>query len=273
MNHITNVISRIFSVVANAKFPKGIQEFINKTYVKKFNIDMSEFDIPENYETLNGLFTRSFKKERYVNADNSTLVSLCDSWISECGKIVANDLIALQIKGFYYSVDSLLGDFAQKEEKAKLQDGVFANLYLSPADYHHYHAPCDMKIIKAWHIPGKLYPVNLKWLNKKASLFVENERVILECETANNAKIFLVFVGALNVGKMKFLFDDKLNTNIKDTTPTLYNYESLYVKKGEELGYFEMGSTVLFFGEKDKFELVAKQGAKIKFGEVLAKEI
>lgn len=270
MSHVTNVISRVFGKIATTKFPKSVQGFINRTYVKKLDLDMSEFEAPEHYETLNKLFTRDLKKQREFEVDDTILYAMSDSWISECGNITDN-LQALQIKGFSYSINELLGDFTLIEEKDRLKGGVYANFYLSPADYHHYHAPCNMKILKATHIPGKLFPVNLTWLNKKASLFVENERVVLECLYKNSIKFFLVFVGALNVGKMKFLFDETISTNIKTKESTLHVYDNLNVKQCEELGYFEMGSTVLFFGEKDRFKLVAKQNDKVKFVSKLAK--
>jgi transcription antitermination factor NusG len=93
------------------------------------------------------------------------------------------------------------------------------NFYLSPKDYHRYHAPCDFKLLKLIHVPGKLYPVNLKYLKKEFELFVQNERVILECE--RDGKIFyMVFVGALNVGQMVFEFENRVetNTNVKERT-------------------------------------------------------
>ena len=269
MSHITNIISRGFGRIATTKFPKSIQRFINKTYVKKLNLDMSEFEEPESYETLNKLFTRSLKKPREFKKDKNSIYAMCDCWVSECGKI-DNNLQAFQIKGFSYSINELFGDYILNKEKEKLIGGMYANLYLSPADYHHYHVPCDMKIVKAVHIPGRLYPVNLTWLNKKLSLFAENERVILECENEEKIKFFLVFVGALNVGKMRFYFDENINTNVKNDRQTLNIYENLYLKQCDNLGYFEMGSTVLFFGQKDKFSLNIKQGQKIKYNTILA---
>lgn len=270
--HITNIGSIIFGKFAKKKFPKALQNFINKTYVKKLNLDMSEFDTPESYSSLSELFIRDFKTPRNMEINNSIFYSMCDSLITECG-IIEDNFQVLQIKGFAYPVNQLLGNYTLASEKNRLKGGIFANLYLSPADYHHYHSPCDMKILKATHIPGKLYPVNLKWLNKKLNLFIENERVVLECETLNSAKFFLVFVGALNVGKIRFLFDENIQTNVKIKEQTLYIYDNLHVSQGEELGYFEMGSTVLFFGEKDKFQLSVKHNKKIKFAEELAKII
>ncbi|MDR1554843.1 MAG: phosphatidylserine decarboxylase [Campylobacteraceae bacterium] len=267
MFYITNVFSRIFGFFAAKRFPKKIQRFINENYVKAFNIDMSEFEAPQKYKNLNELFTRSFKTPRNITRNNKILISMCDALVSEEGIIKHNDLSALQIKGSPYSVNLLLGDYILAKEKKKLEGGIFVNLYLSPADYHHYHAPCYMKIIKAIHIPGKLYPVNLKWINKKAGIFTENERVVLECETKDGAKFFLIFVGALNVGKMRFCFDNNICTNIKDSTQILYTYKDLHVSQGDELGFFEMGSTVVFLGENGIFKSLTKCGEKVRFGD------
>ncbi|MDR1460443.1 MAG: phosphatidylserine decarboxylase [Campylobacteraceae bacterium] len=267
MRYATNIFSRIFGFLAAKRFPKKIQAFINKSYVKSFSIDMREFNKPQSYESLNTLFTRSFKVMRDVVKDDKALISMCDSLISEEGTIKRNDFTALQIKGSPYCVNSLLGDFILAKEKKKLEGGIFINLYLSPADYHRYHSPCYMKIIKAVHISGKLYPVNFKWLNKKAGIFTENERVILECETEDKDKFFLIFVGALNVGKMRFYFDENICTNLKEDSQTLYMYEDLYVSQGDELGFFEMGSTVVFLGESGVFKSLVKRDTKVKFGD------
>ncbi|MDR1285235.1 MAG: phosphatidylserine decarboxylase [Campylobacteraceae bacterium] len=267
MRYITNVFSRIFGFLASKRFPKKIQKFINESYVKLFNIDMGEFKTPQNYESLNALFTRSFIISRDFAKNDKVLISMCDSLISAEGTIKRNDFTALQIKGSSYCVNSLLGDFILTKEKKKLEGGIFINLYLSPADYHHYHSPCYMKIIKAVHIPGKLYPVNFKWLNKKAGIFTENERVVLECETKDADKFFLIFVGALNVGKMRFYFDENICTNAKETNQTLYMYKDLYVSQGDELGFFEMGSTVVFLGENKIFKSLVKCDTKVKFGD------
>jgi phosphatidylserine decarboxylase len=271
MRYITNVISRIFGFLAAKRFPKKMQNFINEKYVKYFDIDMSEFKKPQEYESLNALFVRSLKTPRSIVKNDKTLISMCDSLISEEGIIGRSDLSAFQIKGSSYSINALLGDFVIVKEKKKLEGGIFINLYLSPADYHHYHAPCDMKIIKATHIAGKLYPVNFKWLNKKAGIFTENERVVLECETKEKAKFFLIFIGALNVGRMRFHFDGNICTNAKENSQKFYTYKDLYVSQGDELGFFEMGSTVVFLGEKGIFKSLVKFGKKVKFGDEIIK--
>ncbi|MDR2635267.1 MAG: phosphatidylserine decarboxylase [Campylobacteraceae bacterium] len=262
---MTNGISRIFGVFAAVKFPRKIQTFINKTYIKIFKIDMSEFKEAAYYDSLGRLFTRDLVKKREFIKNENALISPCDALITELGTIEKGGLTALQIKGFSYSINLLLGSYTPRKDKEKLKNGLFINFYLSPSDYHHYHAPCDMRVLKATHIPGALYPVNLKWLNKKAELFCENERVVVECETALKSRFWLVFVGALNVGKIRFLFDENIATNVKKYEQSYFTYKNLNLFQGEEMGFFEMGSTIVFLGEKETFKALVKQGEKVKF--------
>lgn len=266
-NFKTSVISRIFGSIATKSFPSFLQIFINETYTKKMKVDLSEFDKAHTYKTLNKLFTRSLQKPRSIDKNPNIFISPCDGFISAYGKIKEN--LALQIKGFSYNVKSLLGDYIEQKEKDKLDGGSFINFYLSPKDYHRYHSPIDMTITKAVHIPGKLYPVNMKWLKKIDGLFIENERVVLECYTTENKLFYMVFVGALNVGKMCFTFDKNIQTNAKGSIPQCYTYPHLHVKKGAELGHFEMGSTIVMLFEKDSFDIKAKENLIIRFGQII----
>jgi len=198
-------------------------------------------------------------------------ISPCDSFISECGDIKEEK--ALQIKGHSYRVRKLLSDFIGKKHKDKLLDGQYINFYLSPKDYHRYHVPVDMRVSKAVHVIGKLYPVNFTWLKKIPELFVENERVILECYTKENRLFYMVCVGALNVGKMKFTFDKSIQTNANSSSQQLYMYDNLWLKKGDELGRFEMGSTIVMLFEKDMAALTCRRDQSIRFGEIIANKL
>ncbi len=264
----TSLISRLFGVFASTKFPKFIQNIINKSYVKFMEVDMREFRSVNQYESLNALFTRELAKKREFNADSKFFISPCDAFITRCGTISFGQ--ALQIKGFTYSVRELLGDKIKEDKKSRLEGGKFINFYLSPKDYHRYHAPIDMQVKRAIHIPGKLYPVNFKYLEKIPSLFIENERVILECKTEENGLFYMVFVGALNVGRMNFAFDERIKTNSSKRFATYYKYGDTFIKKGAELGYFEMGSTIVMFFEKELVNLTCQFGNHIKFGDTIA---
>ena len=267
----TSVISKLFGLFASAKFPKFIQNIINKNYVNLMKVDMSDFKNISTYDSLNALFTRKLVVKRDFNKDENNFISPCDGFITECGTISFG--LALQIKGFSYSVRELLGNKIREQSKDKLENGKFINFYLSPKDYHRYHSPIDMQIKKVIHIPGALYPVNLKWLNKVPNLFIENERVVLECETSDKKLFYMVFVGALNVGKMSFVFDERIQTNSKKRYITYYEYGDTFIKKGAELGTFEMGSTIVMFFEKDFINLTCKLEHNIKFGDEIARVI
>lgn len=268
-NMITSsVISRTFGRFASTKFPKFFQNLINKAYVSLMKVDLREFYDYSKYDSLNALFTRAFAKPRIFNQEKNNFIFPCDSFISECGTIDKHT--ALQIKGFSYNIYDLLGSKIDTRSRKKVDGGDYINFYLSPRDYHRYHTPIDMKIQKAVHIPGKLFPVNFKWLHKIPKLFVENERVILECKTIKDKIFYMVFVGALNVGKISFIFDERIQTNLALQTPTVYKYKDLFFEKGVELGRFEMGSTIVMFFEKDLVKLSCTSGEHIKFGDILA---
>ena len=264
--HITNIISQYFGGFAKTKFPSFIQKIINAGYVKFLKLDMSEFRNPKFYKSLNDLFTRELSIPRVINEDENSFISPTDSLITQAGKLEKD--LALQIKGMEYSVEEML-TFHCAKNFDKINNGEYMNFYLSPKDYHRYHAPVDFKVERLIHVPGKLYPVNIKYLNKQIDLFIENERVILEC--TNNGKLFyMVFVGALNVGQMVFTFEPKVETNSDVRDIQIYEYEDLEVKKGDCLGYFKMGSTVVMAWEEGFVKLENLLNQSVKFGQEIA---
>jgi phosphatidylserine decarboxylase len=173
-----------------------------------------------------------------------------------------------------YNAHDLIGDNFSKDEKNIVNNGQFINFYLSPKDYHRYHIPTDLKVIKAVHIPGKFYPVNIKSLKMRVNLFIENERVVILCEATNGKRFYMVLVSALNVGVMQVSFEPSIQTNATArTTPREYNFDDLYLKKGDDFGCFEMGSTIVILSEKDMFKLDAKVGDNVKYAQTIAKLI
>ena len=335
-------ISRIFGVIAAVKFPKFIQNFINRKYVEFFKIDMSEFDPPQSYASLNALFIRHLLRPREIAADETAFISPSDGVIFESG--CCADLRAFSVKGCEYSLSELLGRTFTASENGgavkNLDDGAvttngsgevgtgcakdagagmkfraaqvkiisdesgvqaeihsdeggasretsaenaqggentsgvnlsYANIYLSPRDYHHYHAPCDLSVLQALYIPADLYSVAKKLLLKIPNLYAKNERVILKCKMRNGGILWMVFVGALNVGKMRFDFDTRIQTNAcASRSEALYEYENLNFKKGDHLGNFELGSTIVLVAQSEflKFEISAD--TSVKFGQKIA---
>lgn len=268
---LTNKISKLFGLLAQKEFPPIVQNILNNLYVKITGVDLSEFHSAKYYKSLNALFTRELLKPREFSNDSKDIISPSDSLISEFGDL--HDNRALQIKGFGYSVDELLTTHIQEENLNKIKNGKFINFYLSPKDYHRYHVALNMKVTKAIHVPGLLYPVNFKYLKKVQNLFVKNERVILECFSDEGRVFYMILVGALNVGKMTLSFDDRIETNSDTKKIQVYEYEDLYLQKGDELGMFKMGSTVVMIFEKDFVKLKCKLMQKVSFGDTIATKV
>lgn len=266
---LTSIISQLFGKFAQTQFSSPVQSFINKSYVHLMGLDMSRFDEPSSYPTLNKLFTRAIKSPMDISADNTEVISPADSLITDFGHI--SDGNAYQIKGMSYSIEKLLGNYYQDHIET-LKDGCYANFYLSPKDYHRYHIPLDMRIKSATHIPGALYPVNMPLLKNKANLFIENERIVLECEVCDGKKMFIILVGALNVGSMTLIFDERVQTNIDSREIKHYIYDDINMKKGDLLGWFEMGSTIVMLSQIDTLYYGNIQtGQHVAFGEVIGK--
>lgn len=296
-------ISRIFGVIAAVKFPKFIQNFINRKYVEFFKIDMSEFDPPQSYASLNALFTRRLLSPREIAADETAFISPSDGVIFESG--CCADLRAFSVKGCEYSLSELLGrtftasesgatysasgvraeiysdessasretsaEDAQGGENTKGVNLSYANIYLSPRDYHHYHAPCDLSVLQALYIPADLYSVAKKFLLKIPNLYAKNERVILKCKMPSGGILWMVFVGALNVGKMRFDFDTRIQTNAcASRAEALYEYENLNFKKGDHLGNFELGSTIVLVAQSEFLKFETPTDTSVKFGQKIA---
>jgi len=266
--HYTSVISNGFGKFASKAFPSRIQHIINISYVKLMGLDMSAFKEPNAYPTLNKLFTRAFEIAPALPKDTTALISGVDALITDAGKIEKGK--AYQIKGMSYDIDRLFGEF-YSGLSGKVEGGEFINFYLSPKDYHRYHMPMTLKVLSLTHIPGKLYPVNFPLLRNMPDLFIENERVVIECEDEKGRTQVLVLVGALNVGKMVVTFEENIRTNSEIRAPKHYTYENLTLERGELFGWFEMGSTILTFSEKGSILPEVSINQKVSFTDVLGK--
>lgn len=252
---MNNFFSRLFGCFAHTEFPTPIQNFINSIYVALFNIDLSEFE-SISYPSLNALFTRKLKENRIFDINPNVLISPSDSLITELG--LSKEKKALQIKGMEYSIEELLGETLTKEM-------FYINLYLSPRDYHRYHAPCDLEIMELRYFGGDLMPVNMPSLQKNTNLFIRNERVVLKAKMPNQKILYFVAVGALNVGSIIFHCEPKIHTNAKRYNETYTYTNPKKVRKGEELGMFQMGSTIVLFIQDCNVSIQSNQ--KVKFAQ------
>lgn len=258
-----NKFSNYFGLVAHYKFPKWLQNTINNWYVNHFKIDMSEFNPVHSYDSLNALFTRKLKSPRIIG---SGIVSPSDGLSLECAK--GDNLRAYSIKSREYNIDELLGKSLKIDELSGKFD--YLNIYLSPRDYHHYHAPCDIQILSLEYTPGKLFSVANSALLKHNNLYAQNERVTLKIRLQNGKLAWMVFVGALNVGKMKFDFEPRITTNA-NLSAAFYEYNNLYLKSGEHIGNFELGSTIVIISQNGAINYTIKSDEPLKQGQSIGK--
>jgi phosphatidylserine decarboxylase len=264
-----NLVSNLMGKLVSIKWPKKMALFINKAFVGIFNININEAEKPlTEYETLQDLFIRRLKPGAREASQGDNIFSPCDGFLSVFGAIKDDELI--QAKGRMYSLLNLLED---KELSAKFKDGFFATIYLSPKDYHRFHMPVDGHINKTIYIPGALWPVN-KWaVNNIQDLFCQNERVIsLVSPSGKSGFIAHVAVGATMVGKIDLDYckiPEYKNTRDK---VIIDHGESIYLSKGDDLGKFMFGSTIILLISKNLIEGFSSDSpAFIKVNQLLAR--
>lgn len=264
-----NTVSRLMGSVAQTRFPKPIVQAQIKAFARRFDIDIEESAQPiESFGCLQEFFTRALKEgARPIDQAPEAMVSPCDGSWGQSG--IVHDGLLMQVKGKDYRLVSLLGD---NEWALKCEKGMYATFYLSPRDYHRFHAPCDVHVLDAVHLPGHLWPVNLKAVQSVDDLFCVNERIIIVMQPvhAPTERLYMVAVGATMVGKVHVNFDVGLTTNVAQMGPRRKNYgiQKPFFAKGAELGRFEFGSTVVMIATKGLCLLdLQPQGTSLRLGE------
>lgn len=267
-------VSRCTGWLAESTIP-WLKNVLIKNFIKQFDVDMTEAanEDPEYYENFNHFFTRSLKDgARPIDDDAKSIISPCDGAISELGKIDAEKII--QAKGIYYTLNKLLGGEAELAQK--FVDGEFINCYLSPKDYHRVHMPLDGKLTRTIYVPGELFSVNPTTAQNIPDLFARNERLICEFETELGTMAFIM-VGAVIVAGIETVWAGQVAPPPKTVQIREYNKqpEEIFLNKGDELGRFMLGSTVVMLFEKDKVKFAEElaNGSSLRMGEAIAKTI
>ncbi|VVB60374.1 Phosphatidylserine decarboxylase proenzyme [uncultured archaeon] len=259
--------SRIMGAISDKGLPKIILIPWIKSYCKIFGVDMSESEKSvREFNTFNEFFIRELKAGvRNIDSSKKSIISPVDGTITEFGKIEKD--IFMQAKGKTYSLESLLQNHGTAK---KFEGGSFATIYLSPKDYHRIHSPVSGKIAGYSYIPGSLFPVgNFSSVNI-GGLFLKNERLITYMEYPKG-NLAIVKIGACTVGRIRTSYENRVfDTSMKTKIEKKYA-KKIPVKKGEEIGRFELGSTVvlLFKRSSINFEKISK-GDRIRMGERIA---
>ncbi len=223
-----------------------IKDFLIHSFVKFYEVDLDDVQksVPGGFISFNDFFTRELRNgSRPIESSDSSVISPADGFVSAAGCIDENTL--WQAKGHDYSLEDLLA--TDLDEAQRYYGGLFATIYLAPFNYHRVHAPLAGELVAARFVPGTLYSVNQAMVSNFRGLFVCNERLIFHFKTATGSYV-LIFVGALNVGSITTPWTGELRPrkgNVVENIDLHGSTSPRTVDKGDLLGWFNMGSTVI----------------------------
>ncbi|OGB02202.1 MAG: phosphatidylserine decarboxylase [Burkholderiales bacterium RIFCSPLOWO2_12_FULL_64_99] len=261
-------LTALAGVGASARGGALTTRFI-RWFVGRYGVNMAEAANPDigSYPTFNEFFSRALKPGARPLAD-ADLISPVDGAISQFGPIRRDQIF--QAKGHDYSTTTLVGGDAQLAQR--FDDGHFATLYLSPKDYHRIHMPCDGRLTRMIYVPGDLFSVNPATARGVPGLFARNERVVCVFESEQGPFV-LTLVGATIVGSMATVWHGVVNPpRSKQVREWRYDDQQIAFKKGEEMGRFLLGSTVVMLFPKGdmRFNPAWGPSGAIRMGEAMA---
>ena len=250
----------------------AVTHFVIKAFAKKYNVDMSEAK-KENfsdYESFNQFFIRELKDDaRKINENPTALCLPADGRVSQIGHI--DDERLLQAKGHFFSLSDLLA--GDEELVNTFKNGEFATIYLSPRDYHRVHMPCDATLRKMIYVPGDLFSGNPFLAEHVPNLFARNERVVCVFDTAFGPMV-QILVGATITASMSTVWAGVINPP-RTGEVKVWTYQgdsAIKLTKGQEMGAFQLGSTVINLFPANSVTLAEhlEVDVPVRMGEILA---
>jgi len=242
-----------------------------RAFVRQYRVNMSEAANPDvaSYATFNDFFTRALNPDARPLA-NTPWISPVDGAISQFGATDRDQI--LQAKGHHYAIAALLG--GDEQLAVQFEHGSFATLYLSPRDYHRVHMPCAGRLIRMIYVPGSLFSVNAVTARGVPGLFARNERVICVFESARGLFV-MTLIGATIVGSVATVWHGTVNARRPGQLRQWhYGRDDVVLGKGEEMGRFLLGSTVVLLFPKNAlvFNSSWAPGHEVRLGEAMATE-
>ncbi|XP_056601283.1 phosphatidylserine decarboxylase proenzyme, mitochondrial isoform X2 [Triplophysa dalaica] len=292
----TRLLSRAWGRLNQVELPTWLRKPIYSLYIWTFGVNMKEAAVEDLqlYRNLGEFFRRKLKPQARPVCDSHCVISPADGKILHFGRV--KNCEVEQVKGVTYSLQTFLGPLTwtenllnnrNEDDPSSFQDTLVTKegnelfhcvVYLAPGDYHCFHSPTDWRVAHRRHFPGSLMSVNpgiARWIKE---LFCHNERVVLSGDWTHGF-FSLTAVGATNVGSIRIYFDKELRTNNPRYNKGSYNdfsyisnnnQEGISMRKGEHLGEFNLGSTiVLLFEAPRNFTFNLQSGQKIRYGEPL----
>lgn len=250
----------------------SIKNFLIRQFVDlyKVNVEEVKHSVPEDFATFNDFFIRELVAgARQIDAASASVVSPADGTVSAAGKIDKDRIF--QAKGLHYTLTDLLA--TDIDDADKFIDGTFATIYLSPSDYHRVHSPLAGALVAARYVPGDLFSVNEATVAFLPNLFTRNERLICHF-TTDYGPLVVILVGALNVGSISTRWSGDLRPRIKgvvDDIDIARTGISTRLDKGDLIGWFNMGSTVIVLlppGSCADLSALAS-GTKVRMGQAI----
>lgn len=258
---------RLVSYLARLMYQTRLSRILIAPYIRRYGVRMEEFVRPvKDYASLVDFFCREINPAlRPVAQGSHILVAPVDGRIAEYGTVKNGRMI--QAKGMNYSPARLLGgdNIARHYE-----GGLYIAIYLSPADYHRIHAPVSGSVHRATRIRGTRWPVNEHGVRGVEHLFEKNERVITYLDTQEFGQVAMVKVGAYIVGRVVVTYESQMGAlSGRQQIKTVESADGITVCKGDELGRFEFGSTVILLIEPGSYRwsTAVEYGAKVKMGQ------
>lgn len=245
-----HLLSRLVGRLAETQRPKWLKNFLINTFIDHFKVNMSEAKLTtaRDFDNFNDFFTRELIDSARPLSD-ADIVQPADGAVSQLGDIEHG--LLFQAKGHYYHLYHLLG--GDKAAAKRYDEGRFITVYLSPKDYHRLHMPIAGKLLSTTYVPGDLFSVNQTTAENVDGLFARNERLICHFDT-EAGPMAMILVGAMIVAGIETVWGGQIAPPPK--TPQTLNYAELpapvELAKGEEMGRFKLGSTVILLFGKDR---------------------
>ncbi|HEX9051542.1 MAG TPA: archaetidylserine decarboxylase [Anaeromyxobacter sp.] len=265
-----NALSRLVGALTRWRAPAPVRFAAMRAFARRYRIDLAECPELEAYRSFGEFFARPLRPGlRPVAPGDRVVASPVDAVVSEVGVATRGRLV--QAKGIDYPAAALLGD---EDLARRLEGGAYATLYLSPRDYHRIHFPLGGAVAGWRYVPGRLWPVNPASVRTVPGLFAVNERLVTVLDTPLG-RCAVVAVGATIVGRVHAFYDPAVPLTNRPRAPVRRrDYEPpIPVEKGQELGAFEMGSTVILLFEPGRVRLGARlvAGARVRVGEEIGR--
>jgi len=261
--------SALVGFAAGKTLPTSVRPLAYRAFARAVgaNLDECEKELTA-YESLGDFFTRGLREgARAIDPDPRAIISPCDGVIAARGTATEGALV--QAKGRNYRLADLLACLpgADEDFASLLTGGAYTTIYLSPRDYHRVHTPIDARIESYDYIPGYLWPVNPRLANRRDQLLARNERVVIRLNSPQVGHVAVVMVGAAGVGNIRLVRGpDSADIRALGEHHRV-ELDNLAVKRGDELGAFRLGSTVVMIFEPGRAEIFGEVGQAVQFGQ------